>query len=303
MCYLGIDIGGSYIKYAYVNEEYKIIKQWKKPTYLCASVDDFYDYICMDIELTRIMSVAISAPGVIDVYGNVKSKAAINVQIMYKTNIIEEIEKRTNLATFVLNDAKAAGYWEFQKGNGKGSKSSVYFIIGTGIGGCICDENGVINGVDGMAGEFSQLPIHYCGKESKQMAEYASMQALIQLYKEKSGGLLKDGKTICACYHNNENVAIEAIDEWCQNICHSLHTIILFYNPEVICIGGGISEEDWFIEKVCTTFDAMKIGMIHLATTRIEQCKYHNDANILGAVLYAKNRSKDTKTSLEMFEI
>lgn len=292
MSYLGIDIGGSYIKYAYVNKEYEITKQWKKPTYLCQSVEEFYNYICEDINLGEVELIAVSAPGVINDEGYVKSRAAVNVQIMYKTNIIEELTKRTKMPTFVLNDAKAAGYWELQKGNGKGTSSSVYFIIGTGIGGCVCDANSVINGVDGMAGEFSQLPVHYQGKEAKQMTEYSSMQALTQIYEAKSGELLIDGKDICERYHNKEAVAVEAIEEWCQNICHSLYTIILFYNPEVICIGGGISEEDWFIEKVRTTFDTLKAGMIRLATTKIERCKFNNNANILGAVLYAENRSK-----------
>lgn len=153
--------------------------------------------------------IAVSAPGVINDEGYVKSRAAVNGQMMYKTNIIEELTKCTKLPTFVLNGAKAAGYWELQKGNGKGTSSSIYFIIGTGIGGCVCDANGV----DGMAGEFSQLPVHYQGNEAKQMTEYFSMQALTQIYEGKSGELLIDGKDICERYHNKEAVAVEAIEE------------------------------------------------------------------------------------------
>ena len=44
--YLGIDIGGTFIKYALVNENYEIVKKWKKETYLCQTKDEFYDYLC-----------------------------------------------------------------------------------------------------------------------------------------------------------------------------------------------------------------------------------------------------------------
>jgi len=289
--YLGIDIGGSYIKYAYVNKEYEIVKHWSKQTNLCESKKAFYDFICEDVKFSDIEFIAVSAPGLIDESGNVNSKAAHNVEIMYQSNVIHELSIRSKLAVNVINDAKAAGYWELQKGNGRNTISSVYFIIGTGIGGCVCDANGVINGIDGMAGEFSQLPVYYQGEKARQMSEYSSMQALIQIYKRKSGKLITDGKAICEAYHQNDLHACEAMEEWCQNICHSLYTIILFYNPEVICIGGGISKEDWFIEKVKTTFESLKKGMLHLSTTRVERCKYNNNANLLGAVLYANNRN------------
>ena len=48
-----------------------------------------------------------------------------------------------------------------QIGNGKGTASSVYFVIGTGIGGCVCDDSHVVEGVNRIAGEFSNLPIGF----------------------------------------------------------------------------------------------------------------------------------------------
>ena len=65
---------------------------------------------------------------------------------------------------------------------------------------------------------------------------------------------------------------------------------MIFYNPEVICIGGGISEEDWFIEKIKYVFKSSNFNFHDLITTRIERCLFNNDANILGAVLYATQK-------------
>ncbi|MCJ0606495.1 ROK family protein, partial [Enterococcus cecorum] len=65
--------------------------------------------------------------------------------------------------------------------------------------------------------------------------------------------------------------------------------ITVFYNPEVICIGGGISEENWFIDKVRETYKKTCREYLEAAfiTTEINRCKYNNDANILGAVIKA----------------
>ncbi|MDU7442124.1 MAG: ROK family protein, partial [Clostridium sp.] len=59
------------------------------------------------------------------------------------------------------------------------------------------------------------------------------------------------------------------------------------YNPEIICIGGGISEEKWFIEKLREKYQSTCIDYLeaNFITTKIEKCKYNNDANILGAII------------------
>ena len=44
--YLGIDIGGTFIKYALIDENNNVVEKWKKPTELMKSKDEFYDYLC-----------------------------------------------------------------------------------------------------------------------------------------------------------------------------------------------------------------------------------------------------------------
>lgn len=290
--YLGIDIGGTFIKYALIDEKNEIIKRWKKSTDLKESKDEFYDYLCDGLGEYEYESIGISAPGVIDRNSNVLSKAAENVQVMYGTNVNMEVSKRLNKKVSTINDAKAAGYCEFLLGNGKGSKSSVYFIIGTGIGGCLCDSNGVIQGINGIAGEFSMLSLSTNNKKPQFFATTASITALVSIYNEKSKENIKYGIEVCEKYFNNDSIAIEAMNEWVDNICICLHNIVLFINPEVICLGGGISEEDWFIELVKKRFTNMKKVFMDICTTRIERCLYSNDSNILGAVLYSKEINK-----------
>ena len=290
---LGIDIGGTFIKYALMDKQYHIKDKWKIETIKYDTADEFYDYICSNIKLIdEIDVIGISAPGLIDKDSNVKSYAAPNVAIMYGTNINDEIKKRTHKKVSSINDAKSAGLCEFEIGNAKGSKSSAFLIIGTGTGGCICDENGVVYGKDAFAGEFHNMPFvnDEIGGLDK-MGDYASMTGLINIYNSKvdMGDQVQYGYEVCKKYLDGNKTAELSVDEWIINIVAQLIVITVFYNPEVICIGGGISEEDWFINKVEEQYKKTCIEYLEadFITTKIDRCKYNNDANILGAIINA----------------
>ena len=290
---LGIDIGGTFIKYALMDKQYRIKDKWKIETIKYNTADEFYDYICSNIKLIdEIDVIGISAPGLIDKDSNVKSYAAPNVAIMYGTNINDEIKKRTHKKVSSINDAKSAGLCEFEIGNAKGSKSSAFLIIGTGTGGCICDENGVVYGKDAFAGEFHNMPFvnDAIGGLAK-MGDYASMTGLINIYNSKADmdEQVQYGYEVCKKYLDGNKTAELSVDEWIINIVAQLIVITVFYNPEVICIGGGISEEDWFINKVEEQYKKTCIEYLEadFITTKIDRCKYNNDANILGAIINA----------------
>ncbi|CAM2077449.1 MULTISPECIES: ROK family protein [Clostridia] len=293
MYILGIDIGGTFIKYALVDESYKIIDKWKVETVKFETKDELYDYISNNMKnIDDIEVIGISAPGVIDEQANFKSYAAPNIRIMYGTNIVDEIQKRTNKKVFAINDAKAAGLCEFEIGNAKNSKSSAFLILGTGTGGCICNENGVIYGKDSFAGEFHKLPfINFSTGKIDNMGDYSSMTALIKIYNDKvnENDKVRYGHEVCNKYFEEDITAKEAVDQWIDNILVQLITITVFYNPEVICIGGGISEEEWFINRIKDKYKEQCIKHIEsdVITTKIDRCKYNNDSNILGAIINA----------------
>ena len=88
---LGIDIGGTFIKYAIVDDENQIVRKWKKETIKHENKDQFYEYLCSDLPLENIRYIGVSAPGVLAMDSTILSKAAENVCIMYQTNVRDEI--------------------------------------------------------------------------------------------------------------------------------------------------------------------------------------------------------------------
>lgn len=291
---LGIDIGGTYIKYALVDKDYNIKEKWKVKTIKFDTKDEFYDYICAQIKnIDEIDRIGVSAPGLISEESEVKSFAAPNVKIMYGTNINYEISKRTNKKVASINDAKSAGLCEFKIGNAQNTKLSAFLIIGTGTGGCLCNEKGVLYGKDAFAGEFHNIPfMDFKTNKIDKMGDYASMLGLIKTYNEKVSPeeALEYGHEVCKLYLAGDKIAIEAVDEWISNMVIELIAITVLYNPEIICIGGGISEEEWFITKVKESYreTCIKYFEADFITTQIEKCKYNNDANILGAIINAE---------------
>lgn len=290
---LGIDIGGTFIKYALVNDEYNIKEKWKVETNKFDTKDEFYDYICSHIKYNDLFdTIGVSAPGLINKMSDVKSLAAPNVEIMYNTNINDEIMKRTNKKVASINDAKSAGLCEFKIGNAINRKSSAFLILGTGTGGCLCNENGVVYGKDSFAGEFHNIPfVNYKTNSIDKMGDYASVLGLIKIYNNKvhEREAVQYGHEVCNKYLNGDKIAEESINQWINNIVVELIAITVCYNPEVICLGGGISEEDWFIEKVKDCYKKRCIEYLEadFITTEISRCKYNNDANILGAIINA----------------
>lgn len=291
--YLGIDIGGTYIKYALLDHEFQIKKFWKKKTLFFHSVEDLYNVLCEDIDTSEIELIGVSAPGIIDPNsGEVRSRAADQIAVMCGSNPKEEIKKRLNCPVEVLNDGKAAGYCEVRKGNGQNTSSSVYWVIGTGIGGCVCRGMEIVEGKDGIAGEFSHIPVAIDNSKRCALGDVTSVGALVRIYNRhaKEATKVEDAKEVCELYLAGDMNAKNAVDEWVDNQIQGFQILTVIYNPEVICIGGAISKENWLIDKIRKRFYETAFRFSDIMTTRIEVCQYGNDANLLGAVMYACDR-------------
>lgn len=291
--FLGIDIGGTFIKYGIVDGNDNVIKKWKVETKLFETKDLFYDYLCENAgNLEEVSTIGISAPGVIDSESNVTSYAAPNVVIMFGTNVNDEVSRRTKKRVATINDARAAGLCEFSIGNASKAKSAAIITLGTGTGGCLCGSEGIIAGVNGLAGVLHHIPtFDPVTKKVGHLGDYCSVTGLIEIYNKKAtSGSVKSGKEICELYLLGNETAVASVDEWTSNISVLLLSLTFSLNPEVVCFGGGITEQSWLIKLIDEKFKKLGVDYFELEiiTTKIKVCKYKNDANILGAVMNAK---------------
>lgn len=289
---LAMDIGGTFIKYSVIDREGRMISHYKVPTIQAETGKEFYDYLIEKIEsLEEIELIGVSLPGLIDKEFHVRSYAAPKLAALYDTNVKNEIENRTGIKTAAINDGKAAGLCELKLGRARGTKLSAYLIIGTGGGGCICLEDDVFPGADNFAGEFHFMAYH--NEETKEVMKTGrviGMIGLVKRYNEraKESRRVTLGEEITKRAFAGEALAKEIVDDWIHRIAVQCLSIAVAINPEVLCIGGGISEEDWFMERVKAEYQRISdehFNGARFLSTVIDRCQFRNDANLLGAAI------------------
>ena len=289
------DIGGTFIKYGIVDEDYHLLCHKKIPTKEFTDQTAFFDYLCKNLpEDAGADSVGISAPGLIDQNSCVRSYAAPRLAALFGADIRKEVAARTGLPAAALNDGKAAGLCEWKLGNGRGTTLSAYLIIGTGAGGCICTKQGLFGGVDNFAGEFHFMayPNEATG-ETLKVGRVIGTIGLLNRYNARAaeGRRVSEGREIIDRYFAGEALATELIKDWLHRVAMQCLTIVVTLNPEILCIGGGISEEDWFLEGVKQEYHELCMAHfehVDFLTTKIDRCRFRNDANLLGAAIWAR---------------
>lgn len=284
--YGAIDIGGTGIKYAVVSEQFEILKTWSVPTNPFDKISEFADYLIQNSnEINELENIGISAPGVIDEQGNFLICHGGNASVLHQNNLIKELSKKWDKHITVVNDGKAAGICEAILGKGSDYSKVVTYVIGTGIGGSIILDKQLYLGCNGFAGEFSYFPM-FTDKGVEQVGNHTSMTSLISEVKKHTG---KDetGLSIFESYGKDETIT-EICNQWFRKIAYHLCGICACLNPDIILIGGAVSASPLLIQQVKKYFLEACLNFLqdeHTITTQIDVCKYHNHANLLGAVL------------------
>ena len=153
--YLVLDVGGSAIKYALIQEDATIVEKSSVPTPM-DTMDNFIEVIgkIYDQYHEQISGMALSMPGIIDPD---KGFAFTGGALRYivKMNIVDILSQRCPTRITIGNDAKCAANAEIGYGNLKDIQDGAVVILGTGIGGCLIKDHKVHTGKHFSAGEFS----------------------------------------------------------------------------------------------------------------------------------------------------
>lgn len=287
---LGIDIGGTEIKYAVIEGD-KIVARKKTSTNL-ESVEALLDDIaavCRELyEEHPYEKIGVGAPGVI--YDGLLT--TVNLPFK-KTPIAKELKQRTGLPVSVDNDANCAALGEIVAGSGKDYNNAILVTLGTGIGGGVIVDRKILRGRGG-AGELGHMIIQTenglpctCGQNGC-WEQYGSVRAFVRqatrsaeenpdsllgkLYQEK-GEL--NGLLIFEAIHSGCPVAEAVFDTYLNWLCVGIRTLKMIFDPEVILLGGGITKEgDGFLNPL---MEKLGDGIC------IKIAKLQNDAGVFGA--------------------
>lgn len=287
---IGIDIGGTAVKYGLLEEDGKLLESGEFPTEAGKGIENLFENMCKVIDKYMskdILGIAVSGTGQID--GSIGKVIGGNPIIpgWIGTNLVERLEKKYSLPAVLENDVNCAALGEKWLGAGKGADGFVCLTIGTGIGGGIVLNGDIFRGDTCVAGEFGHIQVVkdgvqcLCGKKGC-YERYASATALLRMAKERTG-LSLNGKEIFDREKAGEPVFVELIKDWVDYFTDGLSTIIYIFNPPLAVIGGGVTKQgDYLLEKINKSLDS-KLGINYKKNLTIKFAELGNNAGMLGA--------------------
>lgn len=293
------DVGGTFIKYALIDETGTMHEKGKDETPKKNCRDLIITFIEQKVAAFKreytVSGIGVSSCGIINSEtGEVLLSS--NIPEYTGLNIRDALYEKIRLPIAVENDVKCALLGERWLGAAKGKSNVTLLTLGTGIGGGIIIGNEVIKGVRGLAAELGHMIIIKdgltCGCGSKGCYEkYASTSALIEQYRQEAKGTISDvpnltGELILQRVKDGEGVARKVYQNYIEYIATGLISIAHLLNPEAILIGGGIAEQgDWLIDDIRWAFQRGAMPIYH--STSIQYTQLGNDAALFGAYTLA----------------
>lgn len=289
MKYLVLDIGGSAIKYAIMDQEANIIFKDKVVTPR-DSIENFVKEIEMiyDKFKDEVEGIAISMPGVIDSKtGHAYTGGLLNY--IDNINIRELLNPICNKKITVENDGKCATKAEHWIGSLKDCKEAAVIVLGSGVGGGIIANGSVIKGKHFSAGEFSFIKTsinEHSKMENIWGAKNGTEFLLKGLANKKNIDLAElDGVKFFNLANNGDEDALDILDEFCKNLGVEIFNLQLIIDCEKIAIGGGISAQEILFKYINKNLDEIYDSFpIKIPRANIVQAKYLNDSNLIGAL-------------------
>ena len=309
---IGVDLGGTNIAVGVIDENYNIIGRGKAKTACPRPAEDIFADMCKcvkaaaadaGVSLDEIESIGIGTPGTVD-----KAKGIIS----YANNLdfnnvpaVELMKKEFPDVTIRLeNDANCAALGEALAGSGKGKSSFVAVTLGTGVGGGIVLDGKLLTGCNDAGGEIGHISIKFDGEQCNCgrvgcWERYASATALV---KQTKDAMLanKDSKMWEICpdidkingrvafdgMRAGDKAASEVVDNYCKYVAIGITNIINALQPEMICVGGGISNENEYLLAPIRSFvERERYSRFSKVQTEICKATLGNDAGIIGAAL------------------
>ena len=307
--YIGIDVGGTNTKFGLITAEGLVVKKAMIPTNHEKEpfIEDLLQIISnYQQEYPDIQGVGISAPGIIKEDGYLLTAGAIKP--LYGTHLQAIIQERVHLPVKVENDANAAAIAERWIGNAQGMSNYLCLVLGTGIGGGIVANGQVYRGFNGMAGEFGwmlldRLPLTgdlETVSLNQRGAVVGGLCHQYQLALEAAGSKLQpvaDAEEIIRRADAGEILASEVLANFYRDLAIGLLNLIACFDPEAILIGGGISANEAFMQRLKATLTELTLRHQSLAylqgiiENNILPTKLGNDAGMIGAVYQLRQAS------------
>ncbi|OEH92897.1 ROK family glucokinase [Bacillus solimangrovi] len=310
--YVGIDLGGTSTKLAFVSEEGNIVHKWSIPTDTSNNGEQIITHIAQSIDEQLVKTnnkkeslrgLGMGAPGFIDLETGFVYQA---VNIGWRDYPLKDkLEEVLGIPAVIDNDANVAALGEMWRGAGDGSKQLLCVTLGTGVGGGIIINGNIVHGINGMAGEIGHITVQTsggapcnCGK-SGCLESFASATGIVRLaeeaVKEHPDSQLNEldkitAKAVFELAEKGDQVSNSVIEQMTHVLGLVLANLSNAINPEKIVIGGGVSMAgEPLLKLLRKQFKAFALPRVNEGVD-FEIATLGNDAGVIGSAWLAKEK-------------
>lgn len=257
--YIGVDLGGTNIRAAIVNEEGVILNMKKTRSNPERGAEPVMETIITLIESLEgyeaCEGIGMGIPGPIDTAAG-KIIVSTNLPKLIGFPIAEYIRAHFHKPTYIDNDVKVAALGEAVQGAGKDYPIVYYVTISTGVGGALVIDRKVISGQNGHAGEIGNICIDrnrekYNILNAGAVENEASGTAITRKGKEVFGDQIHDAGDVFELARKGNEKALKIVDGMSYDLAMMFSAIGHIIDPHVFVVGGGVMKgKDVFFEKM-----------------------------------------------------
>lgn len=312
--YVGVDLGGTNIVAAVVDQSGKILNKSscktnlpKEPEVLSEDIANLIDEVLEKLHITidDVENIGIGVPGIV----NTQEKV-----IVYSCNfnynnvkIAELLERKIGKTIYIENDANAAALGEFVYGAGRGLDTMIVITLGTGIGGGIILNKKLYRGFNYSGGELGHIVIEQggrrcnCGRNgcfeayasatglAKTASEVINKYPDSKLWNVYNKKYSISGTALFGAVVDGDPAAKEILNIFISHLACGVANIVNIFQPQVLCIGGGISQAgELLIDPLKENFDKEDYARDSKNRCKIVAAKLGNDAGLIGAAMLFK---------------
>lgn len=293
MLRLGVDLGGTKIEVAVLDAAGQFVFRERMPTpqgNYAGTVEAIAGLVHRaETVVGAVDSIGIGTPGAISPRSGLIKNA--NSVVLNDKPLKQAIEARLNRSVAMANDANCLALSEAHDGAAAGATSVFAVILGTGVGGALVFNGQLIGGHNAIAGEWGHNPLPWpmhdelpappcwCGKLGC-TEQWLSGPAFERDYAQATGRSLS-GAGIITQAQAGDAAAMAVLNRYTHRLARALAQVINLFDPDVIVLGGGMSNVDALYADVPALWQQFVFS--DAIDTRLVAPKFGDSSGVRGA--------------------
>lgn len=292
MSRIGIDLGGTKTEVATLDDNGTIVRRERCPT-----PGGYADIIATLVELVTLFEsepstpVGIGMPGIISPATGLVKNA--NTVCLNGQPLARDVIARLGPRVRFENDANCMILSEVNGGAAAGAEPAFGVIIGTGTGGALYANGGLVRGANAIAGEWGHNPVPwhvpgpsarscYCGRENC-VETFLSGAGLQQSFSAAGGDGTSTVEDIAAAALADAPVAAATLEGYARQLAACLALVVNIVDPAAVVLAGGLSNLPGLAPRVTAALQALAFS--DTLVTTVQVAHFGDSSGVRGAAM------------------